>query len=129
MPDECVNGANQQIKSATEQCCVKIIDQFMPTERESMFHDDVHLNNAGLAAMVRHLKTALRLSKAALRTPTRTNHQTSVIKGKNIQPPPTVPNSQMQSVKRDSHNSLAYPSYYPQCRQSVQVQNNKVNNV
>jgi FtsZ-binding cell division protein ZapB len=118
MPDECVNEANQQIKSATEQCGVKIIDQFMPTE--SMFHDDVHLNNAGLASMVRHLKTALGLSKAAPRTPTRVNHQTSVIKRKNTQPPPTVPNSQMQSVKQDSNNSLAYPPYYPHCRPSVQ---------
>ena len=62
---ECVSQANQTIRLACEKARaqgahVSIIDQFIP--REDMFHDDIHLNNRGLAAMVKHLKLCVGLS-------------------------------------------------------------------
>jgi hypothetical protein len=59
--------ANQIIRSACEKTQdlgihVSIIEQFKPGE--DMFHDDVHLNNKGVATIVKHIKGAVGLSSS-----------------------------------------------------------------
>jgi hypothetical protein len=52
---------NKQVRQVLEKFPnIRIIEQFEPPDR--MFHDDVHLNNYGISAIVNHLKIALNLS-------------------------------------------------------------------
>lgn len=65
LPNDCVSRANQSIRLACEKAQnlgihVSIIEQFKPSE--DMFHDDIHLNNKGVAAIVKHIKLAVGLS-------------------------------------------------------------------
>lgn len=65
LPNGCVLQVNQTIRLACEKAQnlgihVSIIEQVKP--REDMFHDDIHLNNKGVAAIVKHIKLAVGLS-------------------------------------------------------------------
>jgi hypothetical protein len=69
--------ANQIIRSACEitqdlGIHVSIIEQFKPGE--DMFHDDVHLNNKGVATIVKHIKGAVGLSSSRAAKHANTKH-------------------------------------------------------
>lgn len=60
-PYDIILDENKQIRQVLEKFPnIRIIEQFEPPDR--MFHDDVHLNNYGISAIVNHLKIALNLS-------------------------------------------------------------------
>jgi hypothetical protein len=126
---DCVSQANQTIRLACEKARAQgarlsIIDQFRP--RDDMFHDDIHLNNRGLAAMVKHLKLSVGLSSgnsdAKRPNVRRVNNQNQSVKSTSNAPldvvrnvPPLVhyPFADGQVVKPNMLSNMQWQNPYP----------------